>query len=387
MKKLLLAASAALLLFTTQAVAQAPLNPMEPIPMDPEVRMGQLDNGMTYYIRHNEKPKGQASFYILHNVGAVQENDDQQGLAHFLEHMAFNGTKNLPGKQMINYLESIGVKFGTNLNAYTTYDETSYMIEDVPTERQGIIDTAMLILHDWSHFIALEPGEIDSERGVIMEELRTRDGAQMRSQNNLIEHLGKGTIYEHRNVIGYLEDLKSFDHSKLEAFYHAWYRPDYQAIVIVGDIDVERTENDLKRLMADIPAPAADAPQKQDIVIPDNAEPIVSVFADPEITATTASVYIRRPALPREANALVLREMQDILIYYFNVMQNARLNEIAARPDAPFLGAGMFDGNFGVIPMHDFTVYTVNTEEGKLAEGFNAMLLEMEKTRRYGFTA
>ncbi|HAW63781.1 MAG TPA: peptidase M16, partial [Alistipes sp.] len=137
--------------FLSMSNAQAQLNPMEPIPADKEVRMGKLDNGLTYYIRHNEKPKGQASFYILHDVGAIQEADNQQGLAHFLEHMAFNGTKNLPGKQMLEYLETVGVKFGYNLNAYTTWDETSYMIEDVPTSRQGIIDTAMLILHDWSH--------------------------------------------------------------------------------------------------------------------------------------------------------------------------------------------------------------------------------------------
>lgn len=384
MKKLLLAVSAAFLFFTN---AQAQLNPMEPIPMDKEIRMGKLDNGMTYYIRHNEKPKGQASFYILHNVGAIQENDEQQGLAHFLEHMAFNGTKNLPGKQMINYLESIGVKFGINLNAYTTQDETSYMIEDVPTSRQGVIDTAMLILHDWSHFIALQPEEIDSERGVIMEELRTRDGAMWRAQTNMIKHLAKGTKYEHRNVIGYLEGLKSFDYATLENFYHTWYRPDYQAIVIVGDIDVDRIESDLKKLMSDIPAPAADAPQKEVIVVPDNEEPIISVFADPEMTSTSASIYIKRAALPMQANGLVVREMQDLLVLYITSMQNARLAEIAQQPDAPFLSAGMGDGYVGIIPTMEVTVYNVTTQEGKLTTGFQAVLTEMEKTRRYGFTA
>lgn len=231
MRKLLMVVAAA---FLSMSNAQAQLNPMEPIPADKEVRMGKLDNGLTYYIRHNEKPKGQASFYILHDVGAIQEADNQQGLAHFLEHMAFNGTKNLPGKQMLEYLETVGVKFGYNLNAYTTWDETSYMIEDVPTSRQGIIDTAMLILHDWSHFIALQPEEIDAERGVISEELRTRDGAGWRSAINMVKHIGKGTKYEVRNVIGSLEGLKSFSYSDIEDFYHKWYRPDYQAIVIVG---------------------------------------------------------------------------------------------------------------------------------------------------------
>ena len=236
--------------------AMAQFDPMQPIPADKEVRTGRLDNGLTYYIRHNEKPKGQADFYILHNVGAIQEEDDQQGLAHFLEHMAFNGTKNLPGKQLIEYLETVGVKFGYNLNAGTSWDQTVYNISDVPTSRQGIIDSAMLILHDWSHFIALRPEEIDSERGVIMEELRTRDGASWRSTMKLLQALGKGTRYEHRNLIGYLDGLKSFEHDALERFYKKWYRPDYQAIVIVGDLDAEATEARLKSLMADIPAPA-----------------------------------------------------------------------------------------------------------------------------------
>lgn len=168
-----------LLLVTLFAMTNvmAQLQPDMPIPADKEVRVGRLENGMTYYIRHNEKPKGQASFYIFHHVGAVQEEDSQQGLAHFLEHMAFNGTKNLPGKKMIEYLERNGVKFGADLNAYTSYDETCYNLDNVPTANPATIDTALLILHDWSQFISLEPQEINNERGVIMEELRTRDGA------------------------------------------------------------------------------------------------------------------------------------------------------------------------------------------------------------------
>lgn len=383
MRKLLMVVAAA---FLSMSNAQAQLNPMEPIPADKEVRMGKLDNGLTYYIRHNEKPKGQASFYILHDVGAIQEADNQQGLAHFLEHMAFNGTKNLPGKQMLEYLETVGVKFGYNLNAYTTWDETSYMIEDVPTSRQGIIDTAMLILHDWSHFIALQPEEIDAERGVISEELRTRDGAGWRSAINMVKHIGKGTKYEVRNVIGSLEGLKSFSYSDIEDFYHKWYRPDYQAIVIVGDIDVDKTEADLKTQMADIPAPAADAPTKETIVVPDNDEPIISVFTDPEMTATTGSVFIKRPAMPREANGLVLREMQDILLNYITLMQNARFEEIAQQTDAPFLNASMGNGSIGLIPTLEATMFEIKTEDGQFDKGFEALLLEMEKIRRYGYT-
>ena len=367
--------------------AMAQFDPMQPIPADKEVRTGRLDNGLTYYIRHNEKPKGQADFYILHNVGAIQEEDDQQGLAHFLEHMAFNGTKNLPGKQLIEYLETVGVKFGYNLNAGTSWDQTVYNISDVPTSRQGIIDSAMLILHDWSHFIALRPEEIDSERGVIMEELRTRDGASWRSTMKLLQALGKGTRYEHRNLIGYLDGLKSFEHDALEHFYKKWYRPDYQAIVIVGDLDAEATEARLKSLMADIPAPAADAAQKEVIVVPDNEEPIVSIYTDPEMQGSRVQLFIKRPAMPTQMNDKVAWEVVNVIESFLTTMENARLQEIAMQPDAPFLGAGMGSGDvIGIIPTLNATAFTAMTQDGKLAEGFEALYTEMEKIRRHGFT-
>ena len=367
--------------------AMAQFDPIQPIPADKEVRTGRLDNGLTYYIRHNEKPKGQADFYILHNVGAIQEEDDQQGLAHFLEHMAFNGTKNLPGKQLIEYLETVGVKFGYNLNAGTSWDQTVYNISDVPTSRQGIIDSAMLILHDWSHFIALRPEEIDSERGVIMEELRTRDGASWRSTMKLLQALGKGTRYEHRNLIGYLDGLKSFEHDALERFYKKWYRPDYQAIVIVGDLDAEATEARLKSLMADIPAPAADAAQKEVIVVPDNEEPIVSIYTDPEMQGSRVQLFIKRPAMPTQMNDKVAWEVVNVIESFLTTMENARLQEIAMQPDAPFLGAGMGSGDvIGIIPTLNATAFTAMTQDGKLAEGFEALYTEMEKIRRHGFT-
>lgn len=369
------------------AAAGAAAQMNQPIPTDPELRTGKLENGMTYYIRHNEKPKGQADFYILHDVGAIQENDSQQGLAHFLEHMAFNGTKNLPGKQLTEYLETVGVKFGANLNAGTSWDQTIYNISDVPTSREGIIDSALLILHDWSHFIALEPKEIDSERGVIMEELRTRDGASWRSTMKLLQALGKGTKYEHRNLIGYLDGLKSFRHKELEDFYAQWYRPDYQAVVVVGDIDVDAVENKIKTLMADIPAPAADASQKETIVVPDNEEPIVSIFTDPEMQGTKVQLFIKRPALPEQLANTVVAEANNVIEAYMTTMENARLQEIAMQPDAPFLGAGMGTGDvIGIIPTLNATVFVAMTQDGKLARSFETLCTELERVRRHGFT-
>ncbi len=383
MKRLLLTIAATMI----GLAASAQIDPMQPIPADRQIRTGRLPNGMTYYIRHNEKPKGQADFYILHNVGAIQENDSQQGLAHFLEHMAFNGTKNLPGKQLIEYLETVGVKFGYNLNAGTSWDQTVYNISDVPTAREGVVDSALLILHDWSHFIALRPEEIDSERGVIMEELRTHDGAQWRSTIKMLQAVGRGTKYAERNLIGYLDGLKGFSHDELEAFYRAWYRPDYQAVVVVGDIDVDRIEAKIGNLMADIPAPAADAPQKETIAVPDNDEPIVSIYTDPEMQGSRVQLFIKRPALPAQMNGLIYGEMIDVIAAYITTMENARMQEIAMRPDAPFIGGGVsVAGGLGVIPTLDITAFVAMTQDGKLKEGFEALYTEMEKVRRYGFT-
>ena len=321
----------ALLIGVTSLCAQ---DPMAPLPADPNVRVGRLENGMTYYIRHNEKPKGQASFYIYHDVGAVQEADDQQGLAHFLEHMAFNGTKNLPGKQLIEKLETIGVQFGLNLNAFTSWDCTQYMVMDLPVNEENV-DLALLILHDWSQFIALQPAEIDSERGVIKEELRTRDGAQLRAQNDMFRNLFKGSIYEHRNLIGYLEGLESFDHTSLENFYKKWYRPEYQALVIVGDIDVDQIEAKIKTLMADIPASPADAAQKEVIIVPATEEPIISVFSDPELTQSSVMMFARRDALPKELKGTMIGYSTDLIYNFVAQMMNARFEEISQKADAP----------------------------------------------------
>ena len=381
MRKMFLTAAA--IVAATVASAQG----MQPIPTDAELRTGKLENGMTYYIRHNEKPKGQADFYILHNVGAIQEDDNQQGLAHFLEHMAFNGTKNLPGKTLIEYLEKVGVKFGANLNASTSWDHTIYLMKDVPVARESIIDTAMLVLHDWSSFIALEPEEMDAERGVIMNELRQRDGASWRSIINMIKTLCKGTKYEERNLIGYLDGLKSFNHDDLSSFYHKWYRPDYQAVMIAGDIDVDLIENKLKTLMSDIPAPGPDAAHKEVITVPDNDEPIISVFTDKEMQMSTIQIFDKRtPMFPKEFNNTIQYEMLDIIQAYIDRMGNARFQEMVMKPDAPFTEAHISNGSLGICPTFEATMFVAGAQEGKLAEAAEAIFTEAERIRRHGFT-
>ena len=371
----------------TAASVSAQFNPMQPIEADKDVRVGKLENGMTYYIRHNEKPKGQAHFYILHDVGAIQEDDNQQGLAHFLEHMAFNGTKNLPGKQLINYLEGVGVKFGYNLNAGTSWDYTEYQLRDVPTTRKEIVDSALLILHDWSHFIALNPKEIDSERGVIQEELRTRDGAGWRSSINMIKTVARGTKYEHRNLIGHLEGLQGFSYEDLASFYRKWYRPELQAVVVVGDIDVDYIENHLKTLMSDIPASPADAAQKEVIVVPDNEEPIISIFTDPEMNSSSVRYIFKRGNLvPKQYANTAYAEMMQIISMLMTQMGNARLSEITMKPNAPFTAAGMSNGSFGICPTFEAFSVIAQSQDGKLPTAFEAICTEVERIRRHGFT-
>lgn len=218
-----------------------------PLQRDPNVRFGVLDNGLTYYLRHNEKPSQRADFYIAQKVGSVLEEENQRGLAHFLEHMAFNGTENLPGQMLRDYLQDNGVKFGENLNAGTGIDQTVYMVTNVPTTNPGLVDTCLLILHDWSSFISLDESEIDKERGVILEELRTTDNAQQRTMEKMLEDIYPNSPYANRLPGGLPEVVANFEYQTLRDYYHKWYRPDLQGIIVVGDIDVDAMEIVLSR--------------------------------------------------------------------------------------------------------------------------------------------
>lgn len=353
------------------------------LPDDPEVRKGVLDNGMTYYIRHNSKPANQAEFWIFDNVGALQEEDSQQGLAHFLEHMAFNGTQNFPGKEMINYLESIGVKFGANLNAFTAQEMTCYNMSNVPITREGVIDSALLILHDWAYYITLDGDEIDNERGVIVEELRTRNSAGWRTNEKMRPFLYGDTRYTHRNIIGSEEGLRTFEHKELRDFYHRWYRTDMQAIMIVGDFDVDMMEQKVIALMSDIPAVENPEP-KQEIVVAPNEEPVVGIITDPELTGTNVTLYIKRDPMPREYNKTADVALLDMLDQFMMTIADERLSDIAQKPDAPFVSAGMYSGY--MVNAMDATLVQANARDGEALRAFDAMYTEVEKMIRFGFT-
>ena len=253
------------------------------VPLDPAVKVGVLPNGLTYYIRHNEWPEKRADFYIAQKVGSMQEEESQRGLAHFLEHMCFNGTTHFPGDALKQYLERIGVKFGENLNAYTAFDETVYNINNVNVDIQGAVDSCILILHDWSNALLLQDTEIDKERGVINEEWRVRRTAMMRMQERAIATLFPDNKYGQRMPIGTMDVVMNFPYNTLRDYYHRWYRPDLQGLVIVGDVDPDRIEEIIKHTFSDIAAPAAEAPERIYYPVSANKEPLVAIEKDKEL--------------------------------------------------------------------------------------------------------
>lgn len=356
------------------------------LPVDPKVRTGKLDNGMTYYIRHNEYPKDRADFYIAQKVGSVLEEESQRGLAHFLEHMAFNGTKNLPGKMLLNYMETIGVKFGENVNAYTSWDETVYMLLNVPMAREGIIDTSLLILHDWSSFIALEDEEIDKERGVIHEEWRSRSSAQMRIYEQLFPTMFEGSQYAHRFPIGTMEVVDNFEYQVLKDYYEKWYRPDLQGLIIVGDVDVDQIEAKIKKLFSDIPAPV-DPAERIYYPVPENKEPIVAMATDKEAPYTSVMLFYKHEPMPKEMKTSAQYYMVKYIMDIIATMMNQRLEEIIQKPNAPFLYAYVYDSDFFVAKTMDAWTNMVVLKEGGIEEGLRALIAESERAQRFGFTA
>ena len=358
-----------------------------PLPMDPNVRYGKLDNGMTYYIRHNEKPENRADFYIAQKVGSVLEEENQRGLAHFLEHMAFNGTTNLPGMTLRNYLQSRGVKFGENLNAYTAIDQTVYMVTNVQTDLPGLVDTCLLILHDWSSFIALEDAEIDNERGVILEEERTTGGANRRVMEQLLPKMYPGSPYGERLPIGTKEVIANFKYDELRNYYKKWYRPDLQGLIIVGDIDVDAIEARIKEMFADIPAPVNPATRTQ-FMIEDNEEPIVAIATDPELTSYQISMYHKQDATPDSLKGDITYWLSEYLINLVTSMQNNRLQELAQKPNPPFIYGYSYYGDYYVSPTKDaWTNIVVPKDLAGIEEAITAIVAETKRMQQYGFTA
>lgn len=356
-----------------------------PLTKDPEVRVGKLPNGLTYYIRHNNYPKGYADFQIFHAVGAIQEEDNQDGLAHFLEHQAFKGLAHFPGKTMTSYMEKIGVKFGDNLNAATTTDYTRYMINQVPISRQGIIDTCLLVLSDWSASISASPDDVNSERGVIKEEWRSRGGIDHRINQALAPYLFKDSKYAVRSVIGDMKIIESFKQQELIDFYHKWYRPDLQAVAIVGDFDVNAMEEKVKQLFSKLPKSVNPAP-KVAYPLPDNKGLIYGFYSDKEASSSAISILFKHPQsvwADRQKADVYTRGYKYAII---TSMMNNRWEELSHKKDFPLKG---LQYNFGSY-VADKDVFSVSADikpgVSNIMPAFDMMLAETERFKRYGFT-
>ena len=374
--------AAAMMLFALGSMAQS-----MPIENDPSVRTGKLPNGLTYYVKQNNWPEHRVNFYIAQRVGSLQEEESQRGLAHFLEHMAFNGSKNYPGNGVIDYTRSLGVEFGRDLNAYTSVDQTVYNINDVPSTRLSAIDSCLLILKDWSNGLLLEGDEIDKERGVIHEEWRVRSSASQRMFERNLETLYPGSKYGLRMPIGLMSVIDNFKYDELRNYYHKWYRPDNQAIVVVGDIDVDRTEAKIKEMFSEIPAPAADAAQVVDVEVPDNEEPIFIIDHDKEQQFNIVQLMYKTDPIPTEIKSDISYMVMRYAIDMACTMLNNRLQEKSLEPDCPYIQAGAGYGNFIYAKTKECFQLSMLPKDGMTAQAIQTVTEEALRAAKHGFTA
>ena len=358
-----------------------------PTPLDPNVRQGKLDNGLTYLIRHNEKPAQRANFYIAQKVGSILEEDNQRGLAHFLEHMAFNGLDHFPKKAMLDYMERNGVKFGTNVNAWTSFEQTVYMLNNVPTTNPGLVDSCLLVLHDWSSFISLEDEEIENERGVILEEMRQGLDAQMRIYGKILPEIYPNSPYGvPMPIIGTEEVVANFDHQFLRNYYHKWYRPDLQGIIVIGDIDVDQIESRLKEMFADIPAPVNPA-ERVYFPVADNEEPIVSIATDIEETSYDISISYKHDITPMEMRNDMSYWLSTVAEGLISEMFRNRLQELTQKANPPFIYGYGYYGTFMISDTKDaWTVAAAAKDKDGIDEALNALVTESNRMKEYGFT-
>ncbi len=357
--------------------AQSYVTPLE---QDTSIIVGRLVNGLTYIIRHNELPKHTADFYFASKVGSVLEEDNQDGLAHFIEHMAFNGTKHFPGQSLVQFLERIGVHFGENINAYTSFDETIFNLDAVPTTDSAIVDSALLILHDWSGFLSLDPNEIEKERGVVREEWRTTASADRRMYMSHMAHTMPGTPYAVRDIIGDTAVINNFTPDELRRFYRTWYRPDLQAVIVVGDIDPLRIEQKIIVYWQDIPAPQNPKP-RPNFVVPVNSSPLVSVTYDPEATRTSFQVQFRYQPVADSIRNTVEYVREQIACALCEEIMNNRFSDLTIK-GAPFTSAYLSDAD--LTPTLYAAQFVCTAKDGQSNDALFALFDEIEKLRRYG---
>jgi len=371
---------AVFLFYSSLLSGQKPNLQKDSVPMDPTIRYGVLDNGLTYYIKSNPLPEKRAEFYLINNVGAILETPGQNGLAHFTEHMCFNGTKNFKKHEIIHYLQSIGMKFGPEINAYTTTDETVYTLNKVPLDKKVNIDTSLMILYDWACNVSFDDQEIDDERGVIREEWRTRRSPQFRMSTRYNKVLFQGSKYAIHDVIGKKDIIDHFAHDTLRKFYKDWYRPDLQAIIVVGDIDASQMEQKVKQIFSKIPVHQNEKKRKY-FPIPDHRETLVAIEKDKEAPYTIVQVHYKNAPDTDRSQAYYRNEYLNNL---YSTMINARLSEKLQAPNPPFLYA--FSGENSLTRTKNaYTEFAVVPNE-KIMTGLEALMIENERVKKFGFT-
>ena len=374
----------ALALVFSAALLSAQGQQMPTIPNDPAVRIGKLDNGLTYYIRHNELPKERAEFYLATNTGGIYETPDQDGLAHFLEHMCFNGTEHFPGKGILNYLQSIGAEFGRNVNASTGFEETQYMLNNIPVARESVVDSCLMIMCDYSHYVTNATEEIDLERPVIREERRQRRNASWRTLENSLPYYFGDTKYATCTLIGSEENIMGFEPQSLYNFYSSWYYPANQAIIVVGDVDVDRTEAKIKEIFGKVPA--KENPQtRPEIPFPANAEPVYGILTDPELTSPSIEMVWKSEAMPEQLNNTAMGVLQDIIKEVISDIMYERFNDITSKPGASFLSGSYGFGDV-IYETVEGEMANVSLKEDNILGGFKDFYTEVERMRRFGFT-
>ncbi len=350
------------------------------IPVDPRITVGQLPNGLRYWIRENREPKNRAELRLVVKAGSVLEDKDQLGLAHVVEHLAFNGTTHFPKQKLVDFMESIGMRFGSDLNAFTSFDETIYMLQ-IPTDSAPTVENAFLILEDWAHNVTFDPKAIDKERGIIVEEWRLGQGADARIRDKQIPILLQGSRYAERLPDGKKEVIETFAYDTLKRFYRTWYRPDLMAVIAVGDFDRARIEDIIKKHFGPVPMPANPVPRPE-YPVPDHDGTLFAIAADKEASQSIVAVYHKLPAADQSMVGSYRRMLVERL---FNDMLNSRLTEIAQKPDPPFLGAVSSRGRF--VGSKDVYVLSALVGDGGIPRGLRAIYTEGERVARFGFTA
>ena len=372
--------------FVACLLAPALLSAQQPLKetLDSAIRVGKLENGLTYYLCHNNLPENRVEFYIAQRVGSILEEEHQRGLAHFLEHMAFNGTTHFPGKDIINYLENNGVKFGANLNAYTSIDETVYNISDVPA-REGLIDSCLLILHDWASGILLEGDEIDAERKVIHEEWRTRNSANLRMLEAILPIIyPDSNRYAYRMPIGLMEVVDNFPHQAIRDYYHKWYRPDLQGIIVVGNIDVDKVEARIKELWKDVPAPV-DAAVREYVQVPDNDAPIVAVVSDKEALSNSLRIAFKQP-VDTTSKMTVEATRKDLVRSLVSMMFATRCSELSQLENPPFIMAAGSYGDYFYSPTRKAYTLVAIFKTGQWKQALEGLVSVTKQAYEFGFT-